>query len=118
MEIFSWLFANNIIEIKIAIPKHVKYADDYHDKFGIFIFPDGNMISFNGSMNESYTSHIKKSETIRVIKSWDNDSEKDKVLTDLNDFNDDWKGSDVLEVFELSEETKHKIKKSPWRRSF
>ena len=111
MEIFSWLFANNIIEIKIAIPKHVKYADDYHDKFGIFIFPDGNMISFNGSMNESYTSHIKKSETIRVIKSWDNDSEKDKVLTDLNDFNDDWKGSDVLEVFELSEETKHKIKK-------
>ena len=110
MEIFSWLFTNNIIEIRIAIPKHVEYADDYHDKFGIFIFPDGKMISFNGSMNESYTSHIKKSETIRVIKSWDNDGEKDKVLTDLNDFNDDWKGSDVLEVFELSEETKHKIK--------
>ena len=66
----AWLIYDGIIELKIAIPKVKLEGGEFHDKFGIFKDKDGNVITFNGSVNDSKKGFVNY-ESIKIFKSWE-----------------------------------------------
>jgi len=76
-QILGWMIENNYLEIKIAFT----VPDDTmeHSKWGVFKDTEGNVISYNGSLNETYNGWAKQHEKTRVFCSWEN--EQFKVIT-------------------------------------
>lgn len=73
--LLSYLVAEGIIDVKIAVPGEHAGADAkrlFHDKVGIFTGADGLSIGFRGSMNETYKglSSDGNIESIDVFPSW------------------------------------------------
>lgn len=90
VEALGWMLANNLLEIKIAIP--LNNQGIFHSKIGIMKDKMGNYISFSGSENETANGWLHNIEEFKVFSSWD-ESEKKFVLSDLDDFNRYWKGN-------------------------
>ena len=87
LKLFSYLIATRRLEIRFAFPHHVRNANVFHQKYGIFNFKDNKKIAFLGSPNETIGGHSKNIETIEVfnslintdlkrINSWENKFEK------------------------------------------
>lgn len=73
--LLSYLVAEGIIDVKIAVPGKHTEADArrlFHDKVGIFKDKDGLSVGFRGSMNETYKglSSDGNIESIDVFPSW------------------------------------------------
>ncbi|MCC4307089.1 DEAD/DEAH box helicase family protein [Alcanivorax marinus] len=110
LEIFTELLLARKLEIKFA------FTDDpntgiYHEKIGIFDFPWGEKIAFDGSANESYAAHRENYERITVFRSW---IPQDVVrIEDIEeDFDMAWEGTAPgLESLEPSESVLSKIRK-------
>ena len=79
-QILGWMIENGYLEIKIAFT----VPDDTmeHSKWGVFKDNEGNVISYNGSLNETYNGWAKQHEKTRVFCSWEN--EQFKVITDAD----------------------------------
>lgn len=90
VEALGWMLANNLLEIKIAIPKN-NYGI-FHSKVGIMEDEWGNLISFSGSDNETASGWLHNIEEFKVFCSW-RDEEKKYVNSDLDDFNKYWGGN-------------------------
>ena len=90
VEALGWMLANNLLDIKIAIPTNDQGI--FHSKIGILKDEDGNLISFSGSDNETAFGWLYNIEEFKVFCSWD-ESEKKFVYSDLNDFNKYWEGN-------------------------
>lgn len=69
LKMFAYLIASKRLEIKFAFPHHVRNANVFHQKYGIFRFIDENKIGFLGSPNETLGGHSKNIETIEVFNS-------------------------------------------------
>lgn len=75
--ILSCLIATGIMEIRIVTTSYENipptYQTIFHDKIGIFTDSFGNMVTFGGSMNETFQglSSYGNSETVSVNISWD-----------------------------------------------
>lgn len=67
----AWLLANELLEIRLAVPKRDPFGAVYHEKLGIFSDRDGNLIAFSGSANETESGLIDNFECIDVFPSWD-----------------------------------------------
>ena len=66
----SWLIADDILNIKFAIPKGRLNGGDFHDKFAIFEDKNGNRVAIHGSYND--TAHASlNGEAFSVFKSWE-----------------------------------------------
>lgn len=89
VEALGWMLANNLLEIKIAIPKNVNGI--FHSKIGILKDNENNIISFSGSDNETASGWSHNIEEFKVFCSWDSTEEK-YVNSDLNKFNKYWEG--------------------------
>jgi superfamily II DNA or RNA helicase len=82
--LLSYLVAEGIIDVKIAVPgKHVG-ADAkrlFHDKIGIFTDGDGFSVGFRGSMNETYKglSSDGNIESVDVFPSWIDARDRERV---------------------------------------
>ena len=50
--LFAWLLANNKLELKIVVNKNIRNSL-FHQKVGLMIDSDNNMISCSGSVNET-----------------------------------------------------------------
>ncbi|MDD5782625.1 MAG: phospholipase D-like domain-containing protein, partial [Muribaculaceae bacterium] len=91
-QVLAALISQNIIEIKIAYGNaHPSFKQLFHDKVGIF--SDGvNNIAFRGSVNETYKglSNSGNLESISVFTSWNNESDAERVLHDVNLFKRLW----------------------------
>ena len=107
VEALGWMIANNLLEIKIAIPENHKGI--FHSKIGILKDIEGNLISFSGSDNETANGWLYNIEEFKVFKSWDQ-SENKFVKEDLADFNKYWCGETLrTEVFDLPEAIKKEL---------
>ncbi len=69
----SWLIADNIMDIKIAIPKNKLFGGDFHVKFGIFKDIDDSKIMFMGSYNDTAHANINYEE-LAIFNSFDESS--------------------------------------------
>ena len=107
VEALGWMLANNLLEIKIAIPKNNRGL--FHSKIGILKDEMGNVVSFSGSDNETAHGWLHNIEEFKVFCSWD-DSEEKFVNSDLNDFNKYWKGYTVkTDVIDIPEAIKNEL---------
>ena len=60
------LIAKNILDIKVAVLDTNDSFGMYHEKIGIMIDTENNMIAFNGSYNESLNSYVNNFESLDV----------------------------------------------------
>lgn len=108
--LLAWLIASNQLELRFAAPTENTDESIFHDKSGVFTYPDQRRIGFAGSANETGAAYKRNTERIFVFKSWDpaalgavNDLEKD--------FQKMWTGDEGrLTVIPLSEAAMKKIK--------
>ena len=63
LELATWLVANDILEVKVAI----REPTIFHDKCGIVEDAEGNRISFSGSLNETLSGWTANWEKIHVF---------------------------------------------------
>ncbi len=90
----------------------MNYRTMFHDKVGIFTDSEGNVVSFSGSMNETYNglSSDGNSETISVNVSWDPGRDGTRTVDFKSQFDTIWNGhvtkikvhslpSEIKEVF-------------------
>jgi len=75
-ELLSWMIAQGLIEVKLAIPcdhnkEPVATQEIFHAKGGVFIDEEGGKIAFNGSINESLAGWTKNWESFHVFTSWE-----------------------------------------------
>lgn len=66
---FSWMIADEIIELRIAVPKDSEVRRNYHDKVGIFRDETGNEVALHGSLNDSIQGSFN-GEAFSVFCSW------------------------------------------------
>jgi len=101
LKAFGWLLANNLIDIKIAIPLNdfgspldsftVEKTSLFHQKVGILNDANGNIISFSGSQNETLFGWYYNIEEFKVFKSWII-GDKNKLEADIKKFEKYWNG--------------------------
>lgn len=109
-----WLFKSLIeskkLEIKFAFTENGQGI--YHEKIGIFSFPNNDWIAFDGSLNESEHAHSKNYERINIFRSW-SDHDRERGLTIIDDFDSAWNGTAKgLQVLCPSKEALEKALKS------
>lgn len=115
VKILGWMVANNILEIKIGVKKTkngYNSSNMLHSKIGILYDSENNIITFDGSVNESANGWVNNIESIKVFKSWE---DYKFMQEDIHDFDKYWNGEeDSLEVFDIPEASKQSlIKKAP-----
>lgn len=106
----AWLIADGIIEFRLAIPRNKLKHGEFHDKFGIFVDENNDVISFSGSNNESIQGTINY-ESFKVFTSW-NQILQSFVEQDIKRFETLWNNKDPnVEVYSLPEAAKAQILK-------
>ena len=119
LKAFGWMLANNLIEIKIAVPNDLSTSsldNDYIQRFAIFhqkvgIFEDnkGDKITFSGSHNESLLGWKYNIEEFKVFRSWII-GDKKKYEADIRKFENYWTGiSNRSKIISLPDAIKEKI---------
>lgn len=105
-EIFK-LIVNGIIEIKVAV---TETAGMYHDKLGILVDKEDNIITFYGSLNETDSGYTKNYEKIRLSFSWKNEDDYNHVLDEVKEFEKLWDGeNEFVKTYTLPEAIHKKI---------
>ncbi|WP_334162677.1 DEAD/DEAH box helicase family protein [Phenylobacterium sp.] len=92
--ILAWLIANDRLEIRFAFAGHVEEPGIFHEKIGVFDFPDGSVVAFTGSANETLGGHKRNYESIDVYRSWA-PGDEDRVKTKVEQFEEAWRGEAV-----------------------
>jgi len=107
--LLGWLVYDGVVEFRFAIPRKNLYGGDFHDKFGIFIDEENNLVTFNGSMNETLKGFLN-SESINVFCSW-RDKTSDKICAILNDrFDSLWHNQDEnIFVYKTNDVIKNRL---------
>lgn len=110
LELFAWLIVSGKLHIKFAYPVHQSDSDLFHQKTGIFYFPWGDKVAFEGSANESYSGHSRNWEKIQVFRSWVSD-DIERLENTRAEFEEYWRGDEgALIVSSISEETVKKLR--------
>lgn len=116
LNLLANLIADNILDIRIAFTEDKSGIGMYHEKMGLIEDPDGNVVAFSGSMNESATAMSINYETIDVYCSWRDDNELERVKGKQNAFYSIWNDSEpnihVLEFPSISQAIIDKYKKT------
>ncbi|MDE5617254.1 MAG: DEAD/DEAH box helicase family protein [Ureaplasma sp.] len=109
LKLLAWLLANNKLKIKIVVDKKRRNGI-FHQKLGIGIDINGNMISFSGSINETASAWLGNIEEFKVFTSWNNE-QSEYLINDLKKFNSFWNDErkDFAEVYEIPESIKKRI---------
>lgn len=105
LRIFGWMVASGHLEIRFAIPQHIEDPGIFHQKSGVFYFPWGDRVAFEGSANETNSGHARNYEKIQVFRSWIPD-EDHRVKGIEDDFDFLWNARDAgLLVIPLSQKS-------------
>jgi superfamily II DNA or RNA helicase len=65
----AWLVADDLLQFRFAVPRVPGTVGDYHDKVGIFIDKQGDMVAIHGSFNDTVGGTLN-GEAFSVFKSW------------------------------------------------
>ncbi len=97
----AWLVAQKKLSIKVAIPldQEGRPLDEvtaqergiFHQKVGVLLDSNNDMISFSGSINETANGWLQNVEEFKVFRSWTNGEEL-HLNSDLMKFNKYWNG--------------------------
>jgi SNF2 family DNA or RNA helicase len=115
LEALAWMIGHDLMEIKVAIPmgpdgKPITAIGIYHEKVGIIADPEGNRISFSGSINETRGGWINNRESFHVHCSWEGGREWKHVNDEVEAFDRFWKGEATsVKVFDFPEAVKQKL---------
>ncbi|TQI67890.1 DEAD/DEAH box helicase family protein [Clostridium sp. KNHs216] len=111
--LLTCLIANQIVEIKIAIPRNTSgnpaIEKLYHDKAGIFTDVAGNEVAFRGSFNETYKglSNDGNIESADVFQSWDGGKDAIRVKAIRDGFDRIWAGQyEAIKIYNMPDEVK------------
>jgi superfamily II DNA or RNA helicase len=71
----GWMLRENILEIRILVPRDIDSGSGiFHSKVGVIEDNIGNIISFSGSVNETAMGWSQNIEEFKVFKSWESGS--------------------------------------------
>ncbi|TKX82696.1 hypothetical protein EXE43_28100, partial [Halorubrum sp. SS5] len=73
------------LQLKIGEPRNNSDSGIFHPKLGIATDADGNRITFEGSINETYNAWYRNYERFKVHRSWD-EVENEYVEEDVKTF--------------------------------
>ncbi|WP_435078373.1 DEAD/DEAH box helicase [Halococcus sp. AFM35] len=91
------------LQLKIAEPRNNSDSGIFHPKLGIATDAEGNRITFEGSINETYNAWYRNYERFKVHRSWD-EVENKYVEEDLATFERLWnEGHEDVEVTDIDE---------------
>ena len=71
LDVLSWMVADNLLDIKIAIPTS-RLNGDFHPKLGVFTDSQGDFVAFHGSQNETEQG-FQNFETLHIHLGWTKD---------------------------------------------
>lgn len=108
LNLFSWLIADGILELKFAICNNNKGM--YHDKIAIFEDEQNNRVCLHGSFNDSLQATYN-GESMSVFRSW-NRGQSDYVNDHLEEFMSMWNHkNNFYKVFDTPEKVKKEFQK-------
>lgn len=94
-DFFVWLVATEKLVVQFALPRHIPDAGMFHQKSGVFTFPNGMTVAFEGSANESASGYTRNYESIHVFRSWmPGDAERLNAVA--QELSDQWNRLDEL----------------------
>lgn len=109
-EALATLIALGVISVKIAFRAGGRGI--YHEKMGIFKDNDGNVVSFKGSVNESWNGWHDRGnyESFDTYCSWDEDKERTRVNNSESYFDRLWKDElSAIRIVDFPSVAKEKI---------
>lgn len=109
VKVLGWMIANNFLDIKIGIKCDDEgYAGGMlHSKIGILYDDKNDIITFDGSTNETASGWKYNLESLKVFLSW---KDLKFMYDDINDFEKDWNNKNPkLEVFDIPEASKKQL---------
>ncbi len=90
VRMLGWLIAQNVLEIRVGyITEANSPTAILHQKTGIMIDKNGDILTFNGSNNESAQGWMYNSEKFKVFMNWESNSNP-YIQQDLDDFDELW----------------------------
>lgn len=109
LRLFAWLLANDRLEIKIVVNKNIQHSL-FHQKIGIMMDNENNMVSFSGSINETAQAWLNNIEEFKTFKSWV-DGQSEYLHDDLKKFVEFWNNdrSDYAIVYDIPTALKDEI---------
>ena len=100
-----WLIAAGKLAVKFALPRHLEHAGMFHQKTGVFEFPDGDRVAFDGSANESDSGYRRNYESLQVFRSWC-PGDHERLTLVAEEFDRQWNHKDAdLLVVPLTDES-------------
>jgi SNF2 family DNA or RNA helicase len=91
------------LQLKIGEPRNNSDSGIFHPKLGIATDADGNRITFEGSINETYNAWYRNYERFKVHRSWD-EVENEYVKEDVKTFERLWNEEhEDVEVTDIDE---------------
>jgi superfamily II DNA or RNA helicase len=107
-KLLSWLIANGVIEVKIAVQVDGQ-SGIFHEKIGVFKDASKDYISFSGSANETHQALNRNFEQIDVYCSWDS-GDASRAEGKLRHFHSLWANQTKgLRVIPFPEATRQKL---------
>ena len=105
-----WLIKQNRLDIRVCLRKDpICGSRLFHEKFGVFIDQDKNMVSFLGSVNETIGGWLNNEESFEVSQSWVPTLAK-RVQEKVDRFERLWNGQAVnVETYMFPEAAKQKL---------
>lgn len=66
----AWMIADEVLDIRFAVPRAMDCPGIYHDKVGIYTDDNGDSVALHGSLNDSIQGSLN-GEAYSVFKSWE-----------------------------------------------
>ena len=111
----AWLIAAGRLDVKVAVPvdgrgKPVLTIGIYHEKVGIISDPEGNKLSFSGSINETRGGWINNRESFHVHCDWEGGREQKHVADEVGAFQRLWDGDPTsIKVYDFPDAVLKKL---------
>ena len=100
LRILAWMIADELLEMRIAIPT-AKLSGDFHTKIGVFEDSQGDYIAFNGSLNET-VGGFQNFEKLHIHLGWTKDRDAVHAKSIVETFDRLWGKHDPnVRCFEL-----------------
>src|SRR5579859_7257500 len=98
----AWLVAAGLLEVRVALPLDDvgnpylpgRYGALYHPKAGVLADANGDLISFQGSVNETGAAWVRNREKFEVKRSWFSAQDREDIEMEIEEFETIWFGRD------------------------
>ena len=98
----AWMVASGLLEVRVALPldhngrpyQPGRQGALYHPKAGILYDAQGDIIVFQGSVNETGAAWTRNREKFDVRRSWFSDQDREDIAAEIEEFEEIWRGRD------------------------